>query len=350
MSSSSRRQKPHGVHLVGSIPLSSTEESFRYISKAVGGHVLRIPDGETGSRWNFIQWQQEMFPKYALLSLFSPDIDAQLAETVSKEEIERLVAEAQSLETKYDEAAVYSYATFKKLKDEGVIGKDVRFQVSLPTALGVIVFLKPAYRSAIEPIYEAALLRSLTRIQAEIPAAELAIQWDMALDMGMIEGLPWLQPWFDGPVLDGVVERILILANKVASGIDMGFHLCYGDAGHKHFMEPASTAAMARVANAILQNVERTVQWFHMPVPKSRSDVEYFAPLKGLNTQEDTTLYLGLVHANDYEGTVSRIKAAEHVGLRHRFGVATECGMGRTPAAELDSIFQILRDVSDPVA
>jgi len=60
-------------------------------------------------------------------------------------------------------------------------------------------------------------------------------------------------------------------------------------------------------------------------------------------------LYLGLVHADDHEGTLRRIRTAEQVGLGYAFGVATECGMGRTPAGELDSIFAILEGVSDPI-
>jgi hypothetical protein len=348
--SSSRAQLPLGVHLVGSVPLSSTEEVFHYITKAAGDHVLRIPDGETGTRWNFIKWQRDMFPERTHLSIFTPEMSAQLTETVPEDEIKHMAAKMQNFETRYDEAAVESYKIFKKLKDEGIIPQHVRFQVSLPTPLGVIVSLKPPYRSAVEPLYEAALLRSLARIQAQVPEAELAIQWDMALDIGMIEELPWLKPFFDGPVLDGVVERVVRLANRVASGVDVGFHLCYGDSGHKHFMEPASTAVMVDVANAILRNVERPVQWFHMPVPKARNDLEYFAPLRGLSMPQEAILYLGLVHADDYEGTLSRIKAAEQSGFNSRFGVATECGLGRTPAAELDSIFQILKDVSDPIA
>jgi hypothetical protein len=74
-----------------------------------------------------------------------------------------------------------------------------------------------------------------------------------------------------------------------------------------------------------------------MPVPKDRDDVAYFAPLKGLELGS-TSLFLGLVHANDEEGTRKRNQAAGGVDIQ-TFGVATECGMGRTPVNELDSIF-----------
>ena len=143
--------------------------------------------------------------------------------------------------------------------------------------------------------------------------------------------------------------RALKMANKVDPSVEMGFHLCYGDAGHKHFVGPTSTEVIVNVANAILKGLERRVQWFHMPVPKDRDDMEYFAPLRELKLAPETMLYLGLVHANDHDGTMRRTRAAEQVSLGHSFGIATECGIGRTPVQEFESVFQVLNELSDPV-
>ncbi len=76
-----------------------------------------------------------------------------------------------------------------------------------------------------------------------------------------------------------------------------------------------------------------------MPVPKDRTDAEYFAPLRELRLGSETELYLALVHAGDEEGTRRRIRRAR--GVVERFGVATECGMGRTPVDELNNILGI---------
>ena len=38
------------VHLVGSIPLPDAETVFHTVSAAVGPHLVRLPDGETGIR------------------------------------------------------------------------------------------------------------------------------------------------------------------------------------------------------------------------------------------------------------------------------------------------------------
>ena len=78
----------------------------------------------------------------------------------------------------------------------------------------------------------------------------------------------------------------------------------------------------------------------------ARLDKEYFEPLQQLKLGT-TKLILGLAHYDDLDGTKTRIRSAcEFV---HSFGVSTECGMGRTPTEQPDSIFSILADVSGAV-
>jgi hypothetical protein len=47
------------LYFVGSIPLKSSEDVFRQISKEVGPFLRRIPDGETGERTLWIKFQQK---------------------------------------------------------------------------------------------------------------------------------------------------------------------------------------------------------------------------------------------------------------------------------------------------
>jgi hypothetical protein len=59
-----------------------------------------------------------------------------------------------------------------------------------------------------------------------------------------------------------------------------------------------------------------------------------------------TKLYLGIVHANDLEGTQRRISAARDALPNVDFGVATEGGMGGTPLGNVQSILDISKVVS----
>lgn len=123
---------------------------------------------------------------------------------------------------------------------------------------------------------------------------------------------------------------------------------------HKHFVEPESLAGVASFSNSIFDKCERPATFMHCPVPLSATDKldSYFEPLKTLLPrlrQDGTELYLGLVHAHNIESTRKMIEAAGRVTQDFEFGVATECGWGRTPANDLESIMEISTAVSDPL-
>ena len=146
----------------------------------------------------------------------------------------------------------------------------------------------------------------------------------------------------------GVVERLVRLGHRVPADIELGYHLCYGDAGHKHFIEPEDASKLVEVAHAISAGVGRLINWIHMPVPRNRTDDAYFAPLHHLELNPETELYLGLVHFTDgVEGTRRRVAAAQKVVAD--FGVATECGMGRRNAATIPELLRIHSEVAAPV-
>ena len=84
-----------------------------------------------------------------------------------------------------------------------------------------------------------------------------------------------------------------------------------------------------------------------MLVPKDRVDTAYFEPMQRLALNDETELYLGLVHADDMHGTLERMGAARKV-ISKDFGVATECGLRRTPAGLIDNIVEISAADSRP--
>lgn len=357
------KYQPSGVHLVGSICLPSADEVFRKTTSLLPGRLRRIPDGETQHRQQYFAFQRDVFTK-AGASEALRQYDAQHNPLppgpVPAEEVERLAQHLREnhLHTGYDTHAIESYGLFTRLRDEGVIPPGVRFQVSLPTPVNVMTTIAPPYQAALEPIYEEALLRALARIEGAVQAGDLAVQWDCAVEFAILEGVehPLFRPWFadggrDAAALRAHVDAALVrLGRAVGADSELGYHLCYGDAGHRHFCEPRDTELLADVARQVLRGVGRRVAWLHLPVPKVRDDDAYFAPLKGLAPVLDegsTELYLGLVHVGDEKGSRRRIEAASRV--LGRFGVGTECGMGRTPPEDFDSIMDISAAVSSPV-
>lgn len=345
-----------GAHLVGSINLPDAETTFRTVSEHLGDRLHRIPDGEVGERFHWILFQTRAFDGTAGLSRIPGDPIEIAGFDVRPFLLEEGVdpASIEFADLGYAAAAQESYEVFARLRSEEVIRPGTRFQVSLPSPSACVAsFVVPQDRAAVEPAYRAALAREVAEIVATIPAEDLAIQWDVAVEFALIEaveipGLGQYLPWFEGDVIDGCAKRVAGMAHLVPEGVELGFHLCYGDVAEAHFKEPSDTANLTAMANALFNAVDRPIDFIHLPVPIERDDEEYFAPLRDLALPEGTELYLGLVHREDgVEGANRRISAARSVV--GSFGVATECGFGRGPRESTIPLLQSHAGVAAPV-
>lgn len=337
----------HDTLLLGSFPAGSAEEVFLTTGEALGECVSRLPDGETGPRSMWIGWQEHVLRDHPQFEMVQDDR--------TRRAERRKMADGSSIPPRYRlrdgiapeevafsslgyvEAARQSYAVFSSLKGAGKIPEQTRFQVCLPTVVAFLEHLVlTASQPTVEPAYEARLFADVREIAALVRPGELAIQWDVSKEMAIWERV-W--PIYFEDIEAGVVERLARHGEAVPETAELGFHLCYGDFGHKHWKEPADTANMVDVANGVFASVSRPIDWLHMPVPRDRDDDAYFAPLADLRLRPETRLYLGLVHhTGGEEGTRRRIAAAKK--FAPEFGIGTECGMGRRPA---DTVAEVLR-------
>lgn len=336
---------PTGVHLVGSVPLSDANEVFKTAGSILGGHLLRVPDGETGVRSNWIRWQSALFYENTVFETTEGTQDAYRPRPQVGVRPDGELTETSFGRLGYADAAISSYQEFARLKKTGDLPPHVQFQVSLPTPLApVSSFVTLADRAVVEPVYESVMLSELAEIIESIPRQVLAIQWDVAVEFSILEGV---MPSHLEDNEAGIVERLLRLGSHVPDDVSLGYHLCYGDAGHRHFIEPDDTSKLVRIANSISSGVQRTLNWIHMPVPRDRSDDAYFQPLTGLNLRTETELYLGLVHFTDgVQGTQRRIDTAQKYVAE--FGVAAECGFGRRPPETVAPLMEIHAAVCEP--
>ncbi len=332
---------PSKVHLVGSIALDSVDEVFQTAGSVLGRRLRRIPDGEPGGRRLWISWQYPLLRSLPFLKAdtshpnqTSGFLPLQLAEGFAPGDI-------RFPELGYAREARASYQDFLAARQRGSLPPDVRFQVSLPTPFAVInPFCAPADAPAIEPAYEAAMLREVDSLCRAIPHQDLCIQWDICIEMVMWDGRA---PFIRNPFSDlrsEIEARMKRLAAAVPRGVELGFHLCYGDWEAKHFIEPADAGKLAEFANLLADSISRPITYVHMPVPMERSDDAYFEPLRKLKLSPGTDLFLGLVHGDGVEATRKHIEtAAKHVA---DFGIATECGMARCRTPEIvRSLFAI---------
>jgi methionine synthase II (cobalamin-independent) len=240
---------------------------------------------------------------------------------------------------RYASEAIASYKQFAALKAKGDIAAGMRFQVSLPTPMAIVhFFVEVKSQNQIEEAYGVQLQKELEEICRAIPHKELAIQWDVCSEVSYLAG--WTDfPYFD-PSKSAIFDKLVKLGNHVLDDVQVGYHFCYGDPGHKHFIEPTDLSLSVEFTNAVAQRARRPINFVHMPVPKSRSDDQYFAPLKNLKVPKTTEVFLGLIHMTDgIDGTRKRMAVAQRF-LPH-FGVATECGFGRRPAATVRDLLAL---------
>lgn len=335
-------QLANGVHLVGSVPLDSADEVFSQVGSALASRLRAIPDGETGDRRGWILKQLPTVERQPWIQRVEPPMP--LPEPLYRYGISDEFAD-QELSIPalgYADAATESFRRFTRSKERLNLPARLRFQVSLPTSHGFMMIFQPSDWARLLPAYETMLKGELSAIGGAIPHDQLTIQWDMAAEPGILEGLFPADP----ETMYGVVSR---LVDAVPQDIPVGIHLCYGSLGNVHYMEPRDTTVAVTLANRVVAETTRHVDFVHLPVPISRTDHDYFAPLADLRLDTHTALYLGLIHAADgVDGTRERMKVAASV-VKDTFGIATECGFGRADPESLPTLLEVHRSLSAPV-
>ena len=332
------------VHFVGSIPLPDAETVFRTLTAATGPYLKRLPDGETGIRKTWIRFLQQVLADNPGIEVASDLPSFKFTQWDGKvlREIPRLRVkpgaqlDPASFNTGYAAMAIESWRVFDRLQQQGVIPAGVKFQISLPTPIAPTYNnMVPTDRSALIPALTKHLLNEVAAIAEALPNDRIALQWDVCQEVIAWEG--YYEP---GPVdfRKETIDELVAIGSGVPAAIELGFHLCYGSPADEHVIQPKDAGIMVEMVNAVSAGVGRPIQFFHLPVPKPRTDEPFFAPLAGLKLHPETELYLGLVHRDDMPGNAARLAAARrHVRVD---GVATECGMARGDPERFPGLLQ----------
>ena len=166
----------------------------------------------------------------------------------------------------YAAAARESFATFSRLKGDSLIPTDMRFQVCLPTPLAVISNFPLDQQRVLSSIYEARLKQEVEDMLDVIPADELAIQWDAAIEFAVLEGVV---PSAYGspsesrqPLLDAMLRLAAFVPARSSSAITCATampaqalqrasrHCAPGGRGQRRLEGSASTSDLAPLSGA----------------------------------------------------------------------------------------------------
>lgn len=345
---------PNCVHFNGSVNLADAETVMREIVSRVPAGIRRLPDGETGDRASWIFFQLQKFlehPGFVSVHDGGRPGDYQQIPTV------RLAGGIApgSLEWPdlgYASAYAESYELFSRLATAGVVPPGLRFQVEYPTPLAPVrSWIAPDQQDKLMGSYERALFSDLRQLLALTPHDRVAVQWDVAVEFGILEGgrgdaAP--------EALDEIAARLARCISQVPPDVPAGLHLCYGDYGHRHLVEPASLAMQVLVLNEVIAMAPRTVSFTSFTVPQYQRDPAYFSPLRDLRADGQAELYFSLVpyHPADQQcGTtgeqVSLIDGflAESAAGPREWGICTECGMGRAERDDVPGLLDLHRRI-----
>jgi hypothetical protein len=341
------------VHFVGSVPLANAESVFTALASQLGRYLRRIPDGETGERTRWIVFQQRMLQQHPAMEVDptqKPLPVRQSDGTVFREiQLLRLKADVDAerltFDTGYDRAAIAAHQVYSGLRERRIIPPGVRFLFALPTPLATgFMYVSPAGRERYVRVYERSLMQALEKILASIPHTDLSIQFDVCQEVLMFESyFPVRAPDYK----ETIFRQFGRLAAAVPETVELGFHLCYGSPGDQPLLRLPDASVLAELMNGIADHVKRPVHYVHIPVPKSATQ-DFFEPLKGWRRPEGTRLYLGLLQHEDLAGDRRRIAAARSV--LGEFGVAAECGFGRTDPARIPKMLESHRIAAETLA
>jgi hypothetical protein len=346
------------VLMVGSLPFADAEETFHAAGRSLNGYVGWIPDGEFGERklWT------PMLPEFVYSK--QPDLDETLAppgHTVAAPPAvdgppptdmpgfwNFRIKPGRDLhfdDLLYGRFAVDSYGVFQRLREEGVIPSDVRFQVSLPSA-----------HSAIDPFFEDAdqwpaayaayvqgIQREIQKILEVAPASDLVFQWDCAneivdLGMGEANAMQWYPKLTVEEKFERHVDQLGLLGDAIPEEALLGFHWCYGTWGGWPAVAMDDLGVCVRFSNEAIRRIQRDVDYVHMPVLE-HPNAEFFAPLSDLDIG-DTRVFLGVVHKHDMIDDFRRRRDLARQVLPN-FGIAGVCGYGREDPDEVRDILDL---------
>src|SRR4051812_35108672 len=176
------------IHFVGSIPLPDGRTVFRTLSEVAGKHVIRLPDGETGIRKEWIRFLHDVFEKHPAIEL-ATDVppfkfvqwDGKVVLEIPRRRVKTgMTPKAEDFKTGYAGMAIESWRLFDRMQQEGEIPTGVKFQMTLPTPIAPTYnSMVPGSRQKLLPALTQHFLGEVAKVAETVPNDRLAIQWDV---------------------------------------------------------------------------------------------------------------------------------------------------------------------------
>ncbi|MGI9622076.1 MAG: hypothetical protein ACR2PK_04500 [Acidimicrobiales bacterium] len=329
--------------LVGSLPFEDETEAMQLAMDKLGPTLLALPDGEIGERTEThpkgdrAAWVQTISDRceadtetWSVIRAaernedgFSADYGrgAQLSPKVKRAEL------AEHLDLGWSTFARQSYPLFKQQAARS--GRDdLRFQVGLPTALGMTFgMMSPLNALRYSKPFTKRLAFEANEI-LDFTDGDVQFQLEVPGELALAYRLPSFAVGLS-------TRTILDLVGRIRPEAPFGIHVCFGDLNNKALINAPTLDKLVNFTTSIVAKWPTTheLNYIHIPLAEAEDpppiDTDWYAPLAHLDLPEGVRFVAGFVH--------DRRTPEEHLeilgildGLRpDGVDVASSCGLGR---------------------
>jgi hypothetical protein len=340
------------------MPLKDAKEVFAWAAETLGHRIKRIPDGETGEQregWQaYLPWFEENSTIERGPDVVYGDV------TVKKYQAKAGVTPAFERPFQWAQWARESYDILRKERDRGTLAADAKLLVTLPHSIDAVASTATTESfDAIYDAYAAQMRASIQEIADAVPNQDLAIQWDVPTAGCVWAGYDLGDQYFTDR--DFILREHIDHGEWVPAGVDLGFHLCFGDGSNPVDVGetlpdeelPADATGVTELCNDLVAGITRHVDFLHLPTYGHWLEPDHYAPLQGLAVG-DTELSIGVINfrrdaglENGIEHTRSRTASAREV-IGDTFGISSSCGLGRYTPEQFAATGELFRELDRP--
>ncbi|MDQ3530200.1 MAG: hypothetical protein M3425_09690 [Actinomycetota bacterium] len=317
--------------LVGSSALDDAEEAMSTALAELGPTLHTLPDGETGSRRNWIIHIVESLRGHPDLELGKDGSWTDYDDTPVFKIRRGHTLYGASLDFGHVAAFDASYPLFRRLRAANDL-PDLAFQVGIPGDFDMALFvLGPTGAFLHRRPFTEATLREIHAIH-ERAGDDVVFQIEVPAELVFVARMPdRLQPLMAGLLGRGITR----LAQASPAGARFGVHLCLGDMNHRALGRMRDLSPIVHLANALIDAwpPQRRLEHVHAPFAAAETPAPtspaFYAPLGQLRLPHHVRFVAGLVHEDRSIDEQRQLLGLVEQLLGRPVGVATACGLGR---------------------
>lgn len=325
------------VHLVGTWPGRDPEHAMEAALTALGPHLVRMTDGETGDRQMWLLPSVDGFRANPDVEIVHDGGLTDYDDAMQFRVKEGVDPDPANIRLRYALSFQGSYPAFRVLRER--FGRpDLNFQVGIPSALDLaMAFGEAAF--ADERIMRALTAATAREIQAihELGGDDVVFQVET---VGALVGVAQAPRDQQLAIARQMAEGLTAVVALAPEGTRFGFHLCLGDFHHKAYGNMNDAVPLVQLANAIaeLWPAGRELEYLHAPFAAAAKPPipgeAFYEPLRDLRLPDTCRFIAGFLHETlDLAAHRELLERIEGLSGRE-VDVAAACGLGRRPTPE----------------